>query len=141
MLNTGKSDLRLFCAKNSSDMPWSTSNRIVQNAAYFFFSPPLGKSLNIIEEYEGLSLIDTSFAPRDSPRTVNEKLAMSPSYPLTLVMRVSMISNIHSLPTYCEQHSRGKEFGFLNQPVYLTQEHILVTVKMKADEETHGLGV
>ena len=36
----------------------------------FFFSPPLGKSLNIFETNEGLSLVDTSFAPRDSPRPV-----------------------------------------------------------------------
>ena len=28
----------------------------------FFFSPPLGKSLNNIKEYESLSLVDTSFA-------------------------------------------------------------------------------
>ena len=60
-------------------MPWSTSNRFGQNVAHFFFSPPLGKSLNIIEEHEGLSLVDTSFAPRDSPRPLNKKLAMSPS--------------------------------------------------------------
>ena len=54
---------------------WSISNRFVQNAAHSFFSPPLGKRLNFTEEYEGLSLVDTSFAPRDS----SKKLAMSPS--------------------------------------------------------------
>ena len=36
----------------------------------FFFSTALGKRLNVIEEYEGLSLVDTRFAPIniDSPR-------------------------------------------------------------------------
>ena len=33
-----------------------------------FLSPPLGKGLNIIEQIKGLSLVDTSFAPSDSPR-------------------------------------------------------------------------
>ena len=50
----------------------------MQNAAHFFFSPPLGKSLNLIQEYEGISLVDKSFGPRDSPRPL-KKLAMSPS--------------------------------------------------------------
>ena len=45
----------------------------------FFSSPPLGKSLSIIEDYEGLSLVDTSFAPRDSPTPLNKTPAMSPS--------------------------------------------------------------
>ena len=53
------------CAKNSTDMPWSTSNRIVQSAAQFYFSPKLGKSLDInFENDEGLRLVDTSFAPQ-----------------------------------------------------------------------------
>ena len=81
MLNTGRSDLRFFARKNSTDMPWSTSSRFVQNAAQFFSSPPLGKSLNTTEEYEGLSLVNTSFAPRDSPRPRKKK---SPCHPLTL---------------------------------------------------------
>ena len=40
--------------------------------AFFFFSPALGKSLNIIEEIEGLLLVDTSFAPKDNPRPVKK---------------------------------------------------------------------
>ena len=84
----------ILCAKISTDMPWSTSNRFVQNAAQFIFSPPLGKSLNIFEEFEGLSLVDTNYAPRDSPRPLKEKLAMSPSYPLPMVMGVSMIPSV-----------------------------------------------
>ena len=54
------------------NVPWSTSNRIVQNVAQFSFSLPLGKSLNIIEKKEGLSLFDTSFDPRDSPRPLKK---------------------------------------------------------------------
>ena len=53
-------------------MSWSTSNRFVQNAAQFFISPPLRNCLNVAEEFEGLSLVDTNFAPRDSPRPLNE---------------------------------------------------------------------
>ena len=58
----------IFCAKISTVMPWSSSNRFVQSATQFVFSPPLRKSLNSIEEYEGLKLVDTSVAPRDSPK-------------------------------------------------------------------------
>ena len=104
-----------FCTKNFTDIPWSTSNRFVQNVAQLFFSPPLGKSLNTIEEYEGLSLIDTSFAPpRGSPRP----LKYCPCHPLPLVMGVSMIPNIHPLTGYCKRHSPGREFrySYVNQP-------------------------
>ena len=45
----------------------------------FFFSPPLGKSQNTREDFEGLSLVDTRFAPRDSPRPLKKQMAMSPS--------------------------------------------------------------
>ena len=60
----------MFSAKISTTMPWSTSKRIVQNAAQLFFSRPLGKGRKIVEKIEGLSLVDTSFAPinRDSSR-------------------------------------------------------------------------
>ena len=44
----------------------------------FISSPPLGKSLDIIENVESLSFVDTSCAPRQ-PEAVREKLAMSPS--------------------------------------------------------------
>ena len=84
----------IFCAKNSTDMPWSTSNRIVQNAAHFLVLSPPGRSLNIIEKIEGLSLIDTSFAPTTARgRYENEW----PCDPLSFVMGVGMIPNIHSL--------------------------------------------
>ena len=79
----------IFWAKSSTGMPWSTSNRIVQNKARFVFSPSLGKSVNLIEEIDGLSLIDASFAARDSPRP-SIKRAMSPCHPLTLVMGVTL---------------------------------------------------
>ena len=50
----------IFRAKIATHMPWSTSNCFVQNAAQFVLHPPLGKSLNIIEQIEGLSYVDTS---------------------------------------------------------------------------------
>ena len=49
-------------------MPWRTSNWAVQNVMQSLFSLPSGKLLNIVEKFEGLSLVNTSFAPRDSPR-------------------------------------------------------------------------
>ena len=84
----------MFYAKIHTDMPWSTSDRIVQNATQHVFSSPspivqnatqhgfsspLGTSLNIIEKVEGLLLVDRSFAPRDSPRLVICFSAKSPS--------------------------------------------------------------
>ena len=84
----------IFCAGSSTDTPWSTSNRFVQKSGAFFFSPTLRKSLNIIEEYEGLCHWSIRvFVLRDSPRPLKIELAMSPSYPLPLVMGVSMIPN------------------------------------------------
>ena len=84
---------------------------------FFFFSPPLGKSLNIVETIEGLSLVDTSFAPRDSAKPVF--FFFLPCHPLPLLMRVTMIPNIHSLTRYCQRYSWAREFVFcyLNQPV------------------------
>ena len=124
MLNVEHSQVRssIFCVKNLTDIPWSIFNRFVQNAAHFLSSPPLGKSL-FFNYFEGLSSVDTSLAPRDSPRPPREKLGMSPSsighggqYPL--VMGVSMVSNSHSLTRYCERHSWGSKFVlfYLNQP-------------------------
>ena len=57
-------------------MPWSSHLQPVRakcGAFFVFLSPPLGKGLNIIEEYEGLSLVDASFAPRNSPRPLKKK--------------------------------------------------------------------
>ena len=47
LLNIEHTQVRssIFCAKNSTDMPWSTSNRVVKNAAQSFFSSPFGKRL------------------------------------------------------------------------------------------------
>ena len=60
----------------------------------------LGQSLDIIEEYEGLSLIGRyEFCSERQPaEVVEKKLAMSPSYPLTLVKGVGMIPNINIHP-------------------------------------------
>ena len=44
MLNTGRSDFRFLREKiYRHALAWSTSNQFVQNAAQFFFSPPLEK--------------------------------------------------------------------------------------------------
>ena len=73
MLNTSRSYLRLFARKFLQ-----TLDRAKCRA--FFFSPPLGKSLNIILKNEGvLLLVDTSFTPRDSPRPAKTKMVMSAS--------------------------------------------------------------
>ena len=45
----------LGAKKKSTGMPWSTSSRIVQNAARCLFAPAGKKSLNVIEGIEGLS--------------------------------------------------------------------------------------
>ena len=113
----------------TTGMTWSTSNRIVQNAAQFAFSPPLGKSLNIIENIEGLSLVDTSFAPRDRPRPVKKKTAMSPSF-TGHGGQCDTVPNIHSLTIYCERYSRGRELVFffcLNQPVANLQNVVVLS--------------
>ena len=69
----------MFRPYKSIDIPWSTFNRVVQNAAQFSFPPPLGKNLNITEIIESLSLVDTSFVliNRVSPRPVFSFLATS----------------------------------------------------------------
>ena len=52
----------------------------MQNEAQFYSSPSLGKkSLTISEKTKGLSLVDTSFVPRDSLRPALWILTMSPS--------------------------------------------------------------
>ena len=71
VLNIGNSDLVFRCAKHPTDMPWSTADRIVQNAARLLVAPAFGKSLNnFILKIEGLSLVDAIFALRDSLRPV-----------------------------------------------------------------------
>ena len=117
-MNTGRSDpdLRSF-ARKILQACLSLSNRIVQNAALFCFSPPLGKSLNNFAKIEGLSLVKTSFAPRHSPRPINNFWSC---HPLPPVMGVTMIPNIHFLTTYYERYSWGTDllfFFYLNQPV------------------------
>ena len=88
-------------------MPWSTFNRIVQNVVQYLFifsSPPLEKILIIIiEKIEGLSLVDTSFAPRDSARVVN---LFWPCHPPPLVTGVTMIQ-IFTLRQYIASGIRG----------------------------------
>ena len=109
----------IFCAKNSTDMPFGLPPQPVRakRRAQLHISLALGKSLNITEKIDCLSLVDTSFAPRDSPRQT--KLTMSTSHPLSLAMGVSMIPNSHPFTRYCERHSPGRDFGVFNanQPV------------------------
>ena len=109
-------------------MPWSTSNRIVENAAQFIFSPPLGKSLNTIENFEGLSLVDTTFAPRDSPKPLKKNCPCYPVtlfLPLTLVMGVSMIPNINSFTRYYERLSWRRDFYSLLEALCIEIEREL----------------
>ena len=94
MLNTGRSDLRFFARKMAFlqaclGVRPTLSCKMRRN----FFSPPLGKSQNVIEKNEGLSLVDTNFAPRDSPPVT----FFGPCHPLLLVMGFTMIPNIHYL--------------------------------------------
>ena len=75
MLNRRRSDLHFFCANFSTDKALEyLPNRFVQNAAHnnlFFY--PAGKKKPVM-------LVDTGFAPRDSPRwDLKKKPAMSPS--------------------------------------------------------------
>ena len=62
----------------------------------------------MIEKIEGLSLVDMSFAPRDSPKPVFFWALSPPS----TSHGVNMIANIHSLIKYCERYSWGREFVF-----------------------------
>ena len=84
----------------------------------FWFSPPVGKSLNIVEKVEGLSLVAASFAPRDSPTPWKNKTCHVTSLPL-----VSIMPNIHPLTRYCERSSWGRECRAfnVNQPVVLVR--------------------
>ena len=68
MLNTGRSDLGFFARKFLQTCLGVRPTESCKMGRYLFCSPPLGKSLSIIEKVERLSLVDTSFAPRDSPR-------------------------------------------------------------------------
>ena len=82
MLNIGRSDLRFFAQKNLQTclgVPPTGSCKM----RGIFFSSPLGKNLNTIENIQGLSSVDMSFAPRDSPRPFKRNW---PCHPLPLVM-------------------------------------------------------
>ena len=122
MLNTGRSDLRFFARKF---LPACLGVRPTQSCKMRpnLFLVPAGKTPEYYgKKTEGLSLVDTRFAPfnRDSPRPVKKKMAVSPCHPLSLVMEVTMIPNMHSLTRYCERYSWGIYIFFLcsNQPVY-----------------------
>ena len=72
-----------------------------------FLLSPLGKSLNIIEKVEGLSLVSTSFASGDSPR------------PVFFVLTMSLFSTGLGVSMYCERYLWGRKFElfYLNQPL------------------------
>ena len=89
-------------------MPRSTSNRIVQNAVQFIFAPAWKKP-EYYRKNEGLSLVDASFAPTNSPRPLQKK--NWPCHPLPLVMRVSMKPTIHSLTRYASGIRGGETLG------------------------------
>ncbi len=65
----------IFCMKISTNIHAleCTFQRDRAKCGAIVFSPPLGKSLNFVENVEGLSSVHTtSVAPRDSPRPLNQ---------------------------------------------------------------------
>ena len=81
----------------------------------------------------------------DSPRPVKKHWS---SHPLSLVMEDSMISNIHSLPRYCERHSWGRYiYIYLDQSVpyimctssYMWQGHDVLP-RMRYPARHHIIG-
>ena len=79
MLNIGRSDLRCFARKNLQTCLGVYLQPVRAKCGAASFSPPVGKNLNILKKIESLSLVDTSFAPRGSPRPLKKKMAMPPS--------------------------------------------------------------
>ena len=69
--------------------------------AQMFGWPPLGKILNIMENTDGLSLVDASFATRGSARPA---FCFGSCHLLPLVMAVAMIPNVHSFTRHCERY-------------------------------------
>ena len=68
LLNIRRSDLRFFARKilqTCLGVPPTGSCKMRRKKN---ISPPINKGPTIIEKFEGLSLIDTSFVPIDSPR-------------------------------------------------------------------------
>ena len=109
----------------------------MQGAAQFIFSPPLGKHLNIIEEYEDLSLIGRSeFCSQRQTEAAKKKLSMPPCCRLTFIGHGGQYdakTNTHPLTGYCERHSLGRDFGFLyvNQPtssLSLCENHVRANI-------------
>ena len=112
MLNTGRSNLRFFSAKKSADIPWVTSDRLVQNAAQNIFSSPLGKSLNIIKKNDDLPYWSIRVS---LPDTARDRLKRNwPCHPLLLVMEVSTVPNIHPLTSSASGIRKGGNFGILS---------------------------
>ena len=93
-------------------MPWRVH---AKSGAQFRFSSPLGKSLNTMTKMEDFPLVDTTVAPRDSPRPL-KKMAMSPS---STGHGGQYDTKYSPLTRYCERHSWGGEFRVVNvnQPV------------------------
>ena len=113
MLNTGKSDIRffIFCAKNSPGMPWSTPNRIVQNAAQLIFLPPTSAGNNKSEYYwkNRRPVIGRyDFRSWRQPEAVNFFL---PCQPLATVMGASQHDTLW-IRLKCGRHSWGRKFVF-----------------------------
>ena len=119
MLNIGRSDLRFFCENFFYRHASEYLEPLRAKCGANFFAPPLGKSLKFIGKIEGLSLVDRSFAPRDSPRPLEKKLAVSPSYTVNWGQYDTISFFHHPLARYCERHSWGREFRAFNvdQPV------------------------
>ena len=86
-------------------MPWSISNQFRVEYGAIVFSLRLEKILNLIEKGGGLSLLDTSFAPRDSSRQLQKNW---PFHPLPVVMGASIMPNTQPSTKYFERHSWGR---------------------------------
>ena len=120
MLNTGRSDLRFFARKN---LQTRLGVDRAKNAAQFFFSPPLGKSVNIVEKIESpchwsirISLLLISETARGREK---QSLAMPPPSSTGHGGHYDT-NNIHYLTRYCERYSWGgyipSVFFFLLEP-------------------------
>ena len=76
MVNTGRSEIRFF-ARNFLQICLKYLQPVnAECGVVFCLASPLGKSLKVGEEHEGLSLVNAIFAPADNPRTLQKKLAV-----------------------------------------------------------------
>ena len=120
MLNTGRSDLRLFARKFLQTCPGVPPTGSCKNSVHFIVArAALKKPEYFLKKSKAShSLVDTSFAPTDSPRPLKKQ--NSPCHPFPLVIGVSTLYPISTLSLDIASGIRGGEnFGLsnVNQPV------------------------